>query len=192
MSIRIGVFIPNGAQVLDMACVDVLGCMSKEYLGVNPDLPPSLAALAPNVHISYITTPSQYEQGVVSGFTSNLQVKPTHAYTDEDVAPGRLDIVFVPGPDPTSEYEEGGLEWLAAQAGTEGVDVLSVCTGIYICASAGIADGRRASGPRGLQGDLRKKFPKVRLVGDDMRWVRDGNFWSSGTFAHTQNHSLGS
>ena len=175
--IRIGVFIPNGAQVLDLACVDVLGCMSHEYLSVMEGLPEHLKALAPQVHIFYITAPP-LSTGVP--LTSGLTVKPTHMYTDGEVAPGKLDIILVPGPDPTSEYEQGALKWLAKQAATEGVDVLSVCTGLYLCASAGIVDGKAASGPRGLQADLKKKFPKVKLVGDNQRWVQDGNIWSSG------------
>ena len=177
--IRIGVFIPNGAQFLDVATVDVLGVMSKEYLSVVSDMMPGhVAAIAPRVTIYYITTPSM---GSEIPLTSGAVLKATHAYTDGEVAPGKLDVVVVPGPDPASVYEEGGLEWLRRQSETKGVDVLSVCTGLYVCASAGIADGRTASGPRGTQDDLRKKFPKVKLVGEDQRWVRDGDFWSSGT-----------
>ncbi|KJZ77859.1 hypothetical protein HIM_02496 [Hirsutella minnesotensis 3608] len=46
--------------------------------------------------------------------------------------------------------------------------------------AAGIANGRLASGPRGFQDTLRKRFPEMKLAGDKYRWVRDGNFWSSG------------
>ncbi|KAF4510758.1 hypothetical protein G6O67_002626 [Ophiocordyceps sinensis] len=177
--VSIGVFIPNGAQALDTACADVLGVMSKEYLSALPPALrlPHLIALAPRVDMAYITTPSQ---GRDIPLTSGMVLRATHDYTDPDVAPGRLDIVIVPGPDPSSEFEEGALEWLRRQAGTPGVDVLSICTGILVCGAAGIIDGREASGPRGLQSEIRRRFPKVRLAGDRYRWVRDGNFWSSG------------
>lgn len=52
-TIRIGVFIPAGCQLLDMACVDVLGTMSHEYFTVVADMVPGpIAKLAPNVKIS--------------------------------------------------------------------------------------------------------------------------------------------
>lgn len=176
--VRIGVFIPNGAQSLDTATVDVLGVLSKEYFSELPFLPKHMYDAAPNVSFAYITTP---EQGPDIPLTSGMTVKATHVYSDPDVAPGQLDVVIVPGPSPTAVFEKGGLEWLRQQHATEGVDVLSVCTGLYICASAGIADGKNVSGPRGLQDDLSKKFPKIKLVGDKQRWEQDGNLWSSGT-----------
>lgn len=175
--VRIGVFIPSGAQALDVATVDVLAVMSKEYLGILPMLPAHMAELAPSVTISYITTP---EQGPEIPLTAHMTIKATHSYEEPEVAPGQLDIVIIPGPDPFDPLEEGGLKWLRAQFETPGVDILSVCTGLYICGAAGILKGKTASGPRGLQDDLIKKFPGVKLVGEKYRWVQDGNLWSSG------------
>lgn len=177
-TIRIGVFIPHGAQTLDTACVDVLGVMSHEYLSAIPQLPAHVAALAPHVSVAYITTPTQ---GSNIPLTSGMTIRATHSYSDAEVAPGKLEVVLVPGPDPMLAFDdEGALAWLRAQAGVEGVDVLSICTGLFVCGAAGIADGKRASGPRGLQGMLKERFAKIELVGDEYRWVRDGNFWSSG------------
>lgn len=179
-TIRIGVFIPHGAQTLDTACVDVLGVMSHEYLSAIPQLPAHVAALAPHVSVAYITTPTQ---GSDIPLTSGMTIRATHSYGDAEVAPGKLDVVLVPGPDPMLAFDdEGALAWLRAQAGVEGVDVLSICTGLFVCGAAGIADGKRASGPRGLQGMLKERFAKIELVGDEYRWVRDGNFWSSGEY----------
>lgn len=176
--IRIGVFIPNDAQTLDVATIDVLGTMSHAYFsGMSNMLPQHLISIAPEVSIVYITSP---KTGYLVPLTSGMTIKATHFYTDEEVKPGMLDIVMVPGPDPKSTFEEEGLEWLRKHSKTKGVDILSVCTGIFLCAQAGIVDGKKASGPRGLQGELMKKFPKIELVGDNQRWVRDGNFWSSG------------
>lgn len=180
--IKIGVFIPNGAQFLDVACVDSFGVMSKKYLGVLPFIPSHVSSLAPDVSIYYVSSP---KQGPEIPLTSGAVLKATHMYTDEEVAPGKLDMVVVPGPDPTEKFAEEGLKWLRGHAETEGVDVLSICTGLFICASAGIADGKRASGPRGLQDWLKESFPKLNLVGDKYRWVQDGNFWSSGMLQPT-------
>lgn len=176
--IRIGVFIPNGAQTLDVACIDVLGTMSHAYFsGMSNMLPQHVISIAPEVSIVYITSP---RTGTLVPLTSGMTIKATHFSTDEEVQPGKLDIVMVPGPHPNSTFEEEGLEWLRQHSGTKGVDILCVCTGIFICAEAGIVDGKSASGPRGLQDQLTKKFPKIKLVGDNQRWARDGNFWSSG------------
>lgn len=99
--------------------------------------------------------------------------------------PGQLDIVLVPGPDPTTDWHatddrKQALTWLAAHAARPETDILSVCTGIYVCGAAGLLQGKKACGPRGLQGDLRKRFEGAQWVGDELRWVRDGNFWSCG------------
>ena len=91
-------------------------------------------------------------------------------------------MILVPGPDPSTDWTKikGATDWLAAHAARPETDILSICTGIYLCASAGILKGKKACGPRGLQGDLAKKFEGVEWVGEEMRWVRDGNVWSSG------------
>jgi putative intracellular protease/amidase len=179
--IHIGVFIPHGAQTLDVACVDVLGVMSRDYLSHLPFLPASLVSTAPDVAISYITSPVLGSMDVP--LTSGVVIKATHLYTDEAVAPGKLDIVVVPGPEPSLDFDKAGLEWLKAQFESPNVDVLSICTGITLCASAGIAEGKLASGPRGMQETLKAKFPGVKFIGEGQRWVQDGNLWSSGTFS---------
>jgi transcriptional regulator GlxA family with amidase domain len=111
-----------------------------------------------------------------------MRVACTHHLSDAAVQPGQLDIVLVPGPDPATKFEDKTVtDWLAAHATRAETDILCVCTGIYLCGAAGLLkEGRRACGPRGLQDDLKKLYPGVAWVGDDLRWVRDGNFWSSG------------
>ncbi|KAF4975413.1 hypothetical protein FZEAL_7792 [Fusarium zealandicum] len=175
--LRIGVFFPEGAQFLDAATVDVLASMSKEYLSPMAMLPKHIGAMAPSTKITYITSPRLFPE---VPFTAGLTVRATHTWEDKAVAPGQLDIVVVPGPDPTSTFEEGATEWLRKQYHTKGVDVLCICTGVFLCGAAGILEGKNVSGPRGLQDELAKRFPGVKLVGDKYRWVQDGNFWSSG------------
>ncbi|KAM5356036.1 hypothetical protein ACJ41O_002682 [Fusarium nematophilum] len=175
--LHIGVFIPSGAQFLDVATVDVLASMSKEYLGQLPMLPAHIGTLAPSTKISYITSPKLFPDVPL---TAELTVRATHTWEDEAVAPGELDIVVVPGPDPTASFEEGATKWLRDQFNVKGVDVLSVCTGVFLCGAAGILEGKTVSGPRGLQDELVRRHPGVKLVGDKCRWVQDGNLWSSG------------
>ncbi|KAF4947706.1 hypothetical protein FGADI_10215 [Fusarium gaditjirri] len=160
--LRIGVFMLSSVQLLDLATVDVLASMSKEYLRLLP-LPSHISEIAPN----------------------------------DDVGPGKLDIIVVPGTDPADEFEEASKKWLRDHFNTVGVDVLCVCTSVYLCGAAGILDGRRVSGPRGLQDELIQKHPSTHFVGEEYRWIQDGNLWSSGgitngndlmaAYAHAQN-----
>ncbi|KAH6853387.1 class I glutamine amidotransferase-like protein [Chaetomium sp. MPI-CAGE-AT-0009] len=179
-TIRVGVFIPTDCQLLDMASVDILGSMSHEYFTVVGDsVPGPIANLAPSVKIFYISTVQPNEPIPT---TSAAHLICTHHLSDPAVQPGELDIVLVPGADPTTDWSKRpeATDWLAGHAARPTTDILSVCTGIYLCGTAGLLRGRRACGPRNLQGDLAKRFEGVQWVGEELRWVRDGNVWSSG------------
>jgi putative intracellular protease/amidase len=197
--IKIGVFVPGDAQLLDLACVDVFHMMSREYLSLLPMLPAHIPALAPSVEIYYITsdpknnnntaateddkTETEGKKDIMIPLTSNLTIKSTHVITSPEVAPGKLNILLVPGPDPSSTFDEATLKFLRshAEAANHGTDILSVCTGIFLCGAAGLLDnGRTACGPRGIQDIIKKKHPGVKLVGEKLRWVKDGNLWTSG------------
>jgi len=59
---------------------------------------------------------------------------------------------------------------------------MSVCTGIFVLASSGVLEGKQATGPRALTGELKGKWPGVKW--GEGRWVRDGRgkgeVWTSG------------
>lgn len=179
----------------DTASVDIFGILSRDYLETLAPhfVDPSLVALAPAVTISYV---GAQPAGTLVPLTSGARLALTHHYADAAVAPGRLDVVLVPGPDPRETWEDGALAWLRSQAhgaeaeagndtGARTTDVLSVCTGAYVCGRAGLLTaGRRVCGPRGFQADLRRTFEGVEWVGHERRWERDGNFWSSGAWYH--------
>ncbi|KAI3325063.1 ThiJ/PfpI family protein [Xylariaceae sp. AK1471] len=175
--VKIGVFIPGEAQVLDLACIDVFHMMSKEYLSIIPMIPKHIVDIAPSVHISYITSPKTKP---MVPLTANMTIRATHDITDAEVQPGKLDILLVPGPDPSASWDKPILDFLQAHSKCETTDVLSVCTGIFLCGAAGLLDGRTACGPRGMQDIIRQKHPTAKLVGDKYRWIQDGNFWSCG------------
>ncbi|KAI7783015.1 hypothetical protein LA080_012610 [Diaporthe eres] len=178
-NLHIGVFIPapSGAQLLDTACIDVFCVASYEYLSALSIVPKDLVALAPEVKISYI---GSQQSGSLIKLSASMKIELSNHFSDAEVAPGKLDVVLVPGPDPWTTWDEDALSWLRQQGAAPGTDILSVCTGIYLCAAAGLVDGRRVCGPRGFQAELREKYPKAEFVGDKFRWARDGNFWSSG------------
>ncbi len=181
-TVRIGVLVvpPTGCQLLDLACVDVFAIASHSYLKALGDyVPAPLADIAPNVEIKYIST---VKSGSLMPLTADMKIEITHAITDPEAAPGALDIVVVPGPDPHGARSDEVKTWLRTQGTTEGVYILSVCTGIFIVGEAGLLKGRKACGPRDFQEAIKRKFEGVKRVGSEYRWVNDGNLWSSGKF----------
>ncbi|SPQ17841.1 e8fd80f6-715d-48da-bd18-63d5428cde73 [Thermothielavioides terrestris] len=177
-TVRIGVFIPADCQLLDMACIDIFGTMSYEYFSLVKGLVPApMLNLAPSVQISCTSDPqdiSTIQPGELIPLTASARVSCTHHLSHPAVQPGQLDIVLVPGPDPTIDWTDGdkkaALEWLAAHAARPETDILCVCTGIYLCGAAGLLKGKKACGPRALQGDLAKKFEGWRGItnGNDL------------------------
>ncbi|KAI9150398.1 Isonitrile hydratase [Paramyrothecium foliicola] len=176
-TVKIGVFIPSETQVLDLACVDVFAMMSHQYLSVLPMVPSRITQLAPIVDIFYITAP---ETGFMVPMSASMTIRATHDISHPEVQPGKLDIVLVPGPDPAATWSKAVTDFLHGHFICEKTDVLSVCTGIFLCGAAGLLEDRTVCGPRGLQDVLRKKYPKAQFVGEKLRWVQDGNLWTSG------------
>jgi transcriptional regulator GlxA family with amidase domain len=56
--------------------------------------------------------------------------------------------------------------------------LVSICTGAFVLAEAGLLDGRRATTHWQYVDVLRQRFPKVRVVDDDI-FLRDGRVWTS-------------
>ncbi|KAI9146973.1 hypothetical protein HJFPF1_13002 [Paramyrothecium foliicola] len=190
-NIHVGVYIAcsKSTQLLDMASVDLFAMIDRGYMAPFATMgfiPQSLADKAAIIKISYIKGDNLSETQGSFQTTANLRHYSTHHFTDPEVAPGKLDIVLVPGPDPWSEFDEDSLKTLKQHAANKGTDILSVCTGILVCAAAGLVEGRLACGPRMLQSNLSEKYPDIKFVGNSQRWVRDGNFWSSGKSSHVQ------
>ncbi|KAK7970520.1 ThiJ/PfpI family protein [Apiospora saccharicola] len=183
---RIGVFIPTECQLLDVACVDIFGTISHEYMSLVAGLVPQaisyISGGSAPTHMTEPTTSSEHPAGAVSNrvipLTSGMNILRTCHYTEAAVAPGQLDIVLVPGPDPnTAAFEAGAVDWLRRQGEVETTDILSVCTGIFLCGEAGLLKVRTACGPCGLQDKIRDRFgPDVVLRGTELRWVQDGRF----------------
>lgn len=56
--------------------------------------------------------------------------------------------------------------------------ITSVCTGTFILAGSGLADGRKVTTHWRHSTDLAAKYPKLNVEADRI-WVRDGKIWSS-------------
>jgi transcriptional regulator GlxA family with amidase domain len=178
--LRIGVFIPAGAQLLDLSSIDLFAMLRPEYLAACK-LPAPLVSLGVPSTIHYISMPST---GSHMQLTASAFIRVSKTTEDPEVQPGMLDILLIPGPDPSVVFEEEVLGFLRRHAEWKGeggrmTDILGVCTSCYLMAQSGILKGHTTCGPRALIPELRKRFPDSKWI-DDKRWTKGGNIWNSG------------
>lgn len=114
-----------------------------------------------------------------SPVTSQMTVQLTDSLTDEPVAPGNLDILYLPGPPPRNMPPPKAYLDFVRRHDAAGATVMTICTGILVAAYAGITAGKTATAPRFLIPLLKKQFPEA-LWDDSVRIARDGNLWTSG------------
>lgn len=172
--LRIGVLFSDSVQLLDIAGIDLFGMLSPSYLEV-VNLPPQIVELGVPSEIHYIG-PSSTSTGRC---TANVTINLTDTVSSPPVSPGNLDILMIPGPLP-SHIPSDEVKAFVRGHHEAGTTILTICTGCLIAAQAGIFDGKRVSGPRGLISMFRERFPNVKEWNDTQRFVRDGNIWSSG------------
>jgi transcriptional regulator GlxA family with amidase domain len=177
--LRIGVFIPRTVQLLDISPIDLFGMLDPKYLAECKLSAPLIATGIPST-IHYIPTPTA---GSHIELTAGATLQVSKTIQDPEVQAGKLDILLVPGPDPSAVFEEEVLEFVSKHAGWRGKNgettvILSICTGCIVLGQSGVLKGRKATGPRAIVPQLEKDFPEVQWV-DDKRWVHDGNIWSS-------------
>ncbi|KAJ0300696.1 uncharacterized protein N0V96_001950 [Colletotrichum fioriniae] len=195
--VKIGVFIPSECQLLDMACVDVLFMMSREYLGGLPMIPKNIPSSAPSVEIYYISvkaspsTSSHSKSNLIPDaehlvpllpLTAGVKIQPTHDVSSPEVQPGMLDILLVPGPDPAASWDEETLAFLRGHAdeedeeGGEGkrTDVLSVCTGGITNGNDLVAAYARSSERRLFPGPIVEIACKMAEVGERGQMYEQG------------------
>jgi len=169
-----------GFMVVDLSPIDLFGMLSPEYLRAC-NLPAPIVNLGIPSTIHYISMP---ETGPFVELTAKAFLKVSKTTQDREVQPGMLDILLIPGPNPSTIFPSGVLDFVRGHArwqGSDGksTDVLSICTGCIMLGQSGILRGKNASGPRGVMSKLQNDFPDTKWV-DDKRWVKDGNLWTSG------------
>ncbi|KAH1485174.1 hypothetical protein KXV81_004393 [Aspergillus fumigatus] len=180
--LRVGVLLVGTVQLLDLAAVDLLFMIDPSYLTACT-LPKPLIELGRPVSVVYIgkAGPQAHQET-----TSNLSLQLTHSPTDPAVQPGALDVILIPGPEPSTVPDAEYLDLVRAH-NAAGTHILSICTGILVVAHAGIAKGKHATGPRMMIPMLRETFPEAQWD-DSLRAVHDGNLWCSGGI--TNGHDL--
>lgn len=179
-TIRIGVLLIDVVQLLDLSPIDIFGMLSESYLSTLPFLPAPLKAGGIPIDILYI---SQAKPDTLQECTANAGLRIDASISDKICAPAKkggektLDILLIPGPDPFAYRPNDALNGFIKGHFENGTDVLIVCTGAYPAGYSGILNGRRATGPRPLVPELKRKFPEA--IWEDKRWVSDGNLWAS-------------
>ncbi|KAF2817000.1 class I glutamine amidotransferase-like protein, partial [Mytilinidion resinicola] len=158
--------------LVDISPIDLFGMLTPEYLTAC-GLPAPLLALGIPITITYISPTGDSP----APCTASAGIRIDASIASPGVQPGKLDILFIPGPDPSAVPQEPELEFVRGHV-AKGVDLLIVCTGQFVAGYAGVLDGRVATGPRGLLGRLKGEFEEVRWV--ERRWVRDRGVWTSG------------
>jgi transcriptional regulator GlxA family with amidase domain len=91
-----------------------------------------------------------------------------------------IDLLVVPGGVVTRELENAEVvAWIGATAARSEATV-SICTGAFLLARAGLLDGHEATTHWEDADDMRRLFPKVRVVArDGLRWVDAGHVVTS-------------
>lgn len=177
LPLRIGVVMTDSVQLLDLAAVDLFFMATPEYLEVC-GLPKPVTTLGKPCEIYYI---GKHNSGSYQDCTSQLSVRITHTIADQAVAPGNLDLLYIPGPDPNAVPPKEVSEFIQTH-NSHGTTIISICTGIYVCGYSGVLKGKNVTGPRALVPALKKKFPDAARWDDSIRFVHDGNLWTSGQF----------
>lgn len=107
-----------------------------------------------------------------------LSVGVDHGFDDAPAA----DVVLVPGGDVDVVRKDAEtLDWLRARSAPAD-QVLSVCTGAFILADAGLLDSGEATTFHRAFGYFERLYPEVRLI-RDQRWVDNGKIVTSAGLA---------
>ena len=86
--------------------------------------------------------------------------------------------IVVPGLDRYSEASFPGVSSELARAHMHGARIMSICTGAFVLAEAGLLDGRRATTHWSATEALAERFPKV-TVDPDVLYVDEGSILTS-------------
>lgn len=189
--LTVGVLLFPTVQFLDVSAVDLFCMFDPSYLGVG--LPAHIVSLGTPVKVKYIAASGK---GSLISTTAGASIEVTDSLVDESVKPGNLDILVIPGPEPSYQLADPEKVFIQAHAKVERSVIMTVCSGILAAVQAGILDGRQATGPRALLSQLALQCPKAKWV--DKRWTCDiakegerrPDIWSSGALIALQHASV--
>lgn len=179
--LKIGVLLTDPVQLLDLAPIDLFSMGTPEYLEICK-IPPPIVSLAKPCKIYYIgkkaSAASLENKKALQEVTATSGICLTHTTADDEVSPGNLDVLLLPGPDPNNEPDDEVKAFLQAH-NKHKTTILVICTAAFVAGYSGIYDNRHVTGPRFLIPDLRKLFPKAEWD-ESVRWKQDGHIWTAG------------
>lgn len=115
-------------------------------------------------------------EGVPLRSSSGLLVTPERTL---DSLREPIDTLLVPGGEGRTRAVDDGelLAWIA-RAHAHARRTVSVCTGAFLLARAGLLDGRRATTHWAWASELQQAHPQVRVDAEPI-FIRDGSIWTS-------------
>src|SRR5215213_9015569 len=90
----------------------------------------------------------------------------------------RADTIVVPGWSDPDDEPSHGLKQALRDAHARGARVVSLCTGAFVLAAAGLLDDRRATTHWMYADRLQRRYPRIRLQ-PDVLYVADGDVMTS-------------
>jgi transcriptional regulator GlxA family with amidase domain len=115
-----------------------------------------------------------------AGLTRSDSGLPLHAALSvAELAPAGIDTLVVAGGDGVdrARHDRALIGWIAA-AGAGARRVASVCSGVFLLAAAGLADGCRVTTHWGRERQLAADHPELTVDCDPI-FIRDGRVWTS-------------
>ncbi|MDP3489841.1 MAG: GlxA family transcriptional regulator [Phenylobacterium sp.] len=101
------------------------------------------------------------------------------ALRTEALGEASIDTLVVSGGDGTRpERLDPAVVEMVGAAARRSRRIVSICSGAFILAEAGLLDGRQATTHWNRTADFRRRFPKT-LLEPDRIYVRDGDIWTS-------------
>jgi AraC family transcriptional activator FtrA len=91
----------------------------------------------------------------------------------------RADTIVVPGWLPINHEPTGAILRALQRAHRRGARLVSICSGAYVLAAAGLLDGRRATTHWRYADELQRRFPAVQ-VDPDVLYIDHGDVATSG------------
>lgn len=190
--LRVAALLVHPFQFLDLAPIDLFHMLSKQYLRECRLPQPLINSGIDDVEICYVAedTGKNGDDGEdtvkLADMTASARIQITHGLDDPSIQPGCIDILFIPGPDPSIIPSERICNFVRRHAEIQDTTIMSVCTGVYVLGYSGVLDNKVVTGPRALIGmELKKKFPRAKWR-DNNRWEVDssGRLWTSGGIAN--------
>lgn len=150
--LNVAIFLPSGVELLDFA---------------GPGEAFASASNGNGALFRVYTVGITGEEITSQGF---VRVKPSYSLLNCPPP----DIIVLPGGGSTAAMnDERVIAWLTKSAGST-KQILTVCTGVFMAAKAGLLDGKTVTTHYCCRDNLAKQFPALRVV-DGVRFIDNGN-----------------